>query len=112
MLRALRDPSAEVREAAAEALGRVGAYDAEVELTGRLDDRVRGVRAAAATALGQIDARPALPKLIELARTDIFRPARAAARAVARIDPVALERVALDPDASRHLQEAADRQAL
>jgi len=111
-LGALRDPSAEVREAAAEALGRIGAHDAEVELEGRLDDRVRGVRAAAATALGQIDARPALPKLLELARTDIFRPARAAARAVAHIDPTALERAARESDASRHLQEAADRQVL
>jgi HEAT repeat protein len=111
-LHALRDGSAEVREAAAEALGRIGAYDAEVELSGRLDDRVRGVRAAAAVALGRLDAGSAVPKLLEVARTDIFRPARAAARAVARIDPTALERAAAEPGASRHIQEAADLESL
>jgi HEAT repeat protein len=109
---ALRDASAEVREAAAEALGRIGADHAEADLLARLDDRVWTVRAAAAAALGDLDARAALPRLLELARTDVFRPARAAARAVATIDPRMLQRAAAQPDAGPYLKEAADLQAL
>jgi HEAT repeat protein len=109
---ALRDPSADVRTAAAEALGRVGAAAAEAELRRALDDRIRFVRAAAAGSLGVIDAHSAVPKLLELARTDVFRPARAAARAAARIDPNALVAAAAEPDAGPHLHEAADLLAL
>jgi HEAT repeat protein len=111
-LLALRDPSAVVREAAAEALGRIGAPDAEVELGVGLDDRVRSVRAAAATALGQLDAVSAVPKLLQLARSDDFRPARAAAAALARIDPRTVQLAAGRPDAGPHLQEAADLREL
>jgi HEAT repeat protein len=111
-LEALRDPSADVRAAAAETLGRIGTSAAEPELRAALDDRVHFVRAEAAASLGAINAPAALPRLLELARTDRFRPARAAARAVARIDPGALEAAAVEPGAGAHLHEAADLIAL
>jgi hypothetical protein len=66
------------------------------------------VRAEAAATLGVIDAPEALPRLVEIARTDRFRPARAAARAVARIDPKLLTSVAAASNAGPHLHEAAD----
>jgi HEAT repeat protein len=111
-VRALRDPSAEVRAAAAEALGRIGASSAETDLRAALSDRAHFVRALAAGSLGAIDAAAALPKLLEIARTDRFRPARAAAQAVARIDPRALREAAAQPGAGPHLHEAADLEAL
>jgi HEAT repeat protein len=104
----LRDPSAEVRAAAAEALGRIGASAAEPELRGALDDRVHFVRAEAAAALGVIGSSEALPRLLEVARSDRFRPARSAARAAARIDRKALTEAAAEPEAGPHLHEAAD----
>jgi HEAT repeat protein len=105
---ALADPSADVRRAAAEALRRVGASTEEPALRAALDDRMHFVRAEAAKTLGVIDAPDALPRLVEIARTDRFRPARAAARAVARIDPKLLAAAAAEPDAGPHLHEAAD----
>jgi HEAT repeat protein len=110
--RALRDPSAEVRAAAAEALGRIGSSSTETDLRAALGDRAHFVRALAAGSLGAIDAAAALPKLLEIARTDRFRPARAAAQAVARIDPRALREAAAQPGAGPHLHEAADLEAL
>jgi HEAT repeat protein len=110
--RALRDPSAEVRAAAAEALGRIGTSSTETDLRAALGDRAHFVRALAAGSLGAIDAAAALPKLLEIARTDRFRPARAAAQAVARIDPRALREAAVQPGAGPHLHEAADLEAL
>jgi HEAT repeat protein len=106
--RGLRDPSAEVRAAAADALGRIGASTAEPDLRAALDDRVHFVRAEAAAALGVIGSSEALPKLLEIARSDRFRPARSAARALARIDREALRRAAAEPEAGPHLHEAAD----
>jgi hypothetical protein len=47
-----------------------------------------------------------------IARTDRFRPARAAAQAVAAIDPAALRAAAAEPGAGAHLHEAADLAAL
>jgi HEAT repeat protein len=108
----LHDPSAAVRAAAAESLGRIGSSSAESELRTTLDDRAHFVRALAATSLGVINSRQALPKLVEIARTDLFRPARAAAQAVANIDPDGLRRVAAEPGAGAHLHEAADLKAL
>jgi HEAT repeat protein len=105
---ALEDPSADVRRAAAEALGRIGTSDEEAALRAALDDRMHFVRAEAASALGLIDAPQAVPRLVEIARTDRFRPARAAARAVARIDPRTLQAAAAEPGAGPHLHEAAD----
>jgi HEAT repeat protein len=94
------------------ALGRIGSSSAESELRATLDDRAHFVRALAATSLGVIDSRPALPRLVEIARTDRFRPARAAAQAVARIDANQLRTAAAEPGAGPHLHEAADVQAL
>jgi HEAT repeat protein len=111
-VRALRDPSAEVRASAAEALGRIGTSASETDLRAALGDRAHFVRALAAGSLGAIDAPAALPKLLEIARTDDFRPARAAAQAVARIDPRALREAAAQPGAGPHLHEAADLEAI
>jgi HEAT repeat protein len=108
----LHDPSAEVRAAAAEALGRIGTPVSEAELQTALDDRVRHVRAAAATSLGEIGTRSALERLLDQARRDEFRPARAAARAATRLDVGAVRAAAAEPGAGPHLHEAADRAAL
>jgi HEAT repeat protein len=108
----LHDPSADVRVAAADALGRIGTPQSEPELVDALDDRIRHVRAAASTALGTIGTRSALARLLELARTDEFRPARAAARAAVTLDPTAVRAAADEADAGPHLREAADRVAL
>jgi hypothetical protein len=110
--RALHDPSAEVRAAAAEALGRIGTPLSEAELEAALDDRARHVRAAAAASLGEIGTRAALERLIGVARTDEFRPARAAARAATKLDLAAVRAAAAEPGAGPHLHEAADRAAL
>jgi HEAT repeat protein len=106
--KALGDPAADVRRAAAEALGRIGTFDDEAALRAALYDRMHFVRAEAASALGVIDAPQALPQLVEIARSDRFRPARAAARAIARIDPATLRAAAAEPGAGPHLHEAAD----
>jgi HEAT repeat protein len=111
-IRLLGDPSAEVRAAAAATLTRIGGPAAEPALEATLDDRIPFVRAQAAEALGAIGSRAPLPRLLEMARTDAFRPARAAAQAAARISPVALAAAAEEPDAGPHLHEAADLSAL
>jgi HEAT repeat protein len=77
-----------------------------------LDDRVPSVRAAAARALGQIGGRQATQALLPVARTDAFEPARAAAEALARIDPALVTRVAATEDSGPHVREAADLAAL
>jgi HEAT repeat protein len=109
---ALEDPSADVRAAAAEALGRVGGAAAEPALRSALDDRIPFVRAEAAASLGVIGSAAALPHLLEMARTDSFRPARAAAQAVARIAPGQLATAAAEPGAGPHLHQASDLSAL
>jgi HEAT repeat protein len=111
-VRCLGDPSAEVRAAAADTLTRIGGPPAEDALRSALDDRIPFVRASAAVALGVIGSRAALPRLLEMARTDDFRPARAAAQAVARISPRTLATAAEEPDAGPHLHQAADLSAL
>jgi HEAT repeat protein len=111
-IRCLGDPSAEVRAAAAGTLARIGGPAAEPALGSTLDDRILFVRAEAAAALGVIGSRDALPRLLEMARTDGFRAARAAAQAVARISPVALAAASEEPDAGPHLHEAADLSVL
>lgn len=112
VVRCLGDPSAEVRAAAADALARIGGPPAEPALRSALDDRIPLVRTDAAVALGEIGSREALPRLLEMARTDRFRPARAAAQAVARISPKTLAAAAEEPDAGPHLHQAADSSAL
>ena len=111
-VRCLGDPSAEVRAAAADTLERIGGPAAEPALRSTLDDRIPFVRAEAAVALGAIGSREAMPRLLEMARTDRFRPARAAAQAAARISPIELEAAAEEPDAGPHLHQAADLSAL
>ena len=108
----LRDTAAEVRAATAGALGRLGAAAARDALIEALDDRVPSVRVASARALGQIGGRSALDALLRVARTDEFEPAAAAAEAAAAIDPPFVIRAAAEPDAGRHLHEAADVAAL
>ena len=104
----LRDTSAEVRAKAARALGRLGAGEGTAQLRAALDDRIGFVRATAAAALGLIGDRAAVPALLALAREDSFDAAQAAAKALARIDRIALDRAAAEPDAALPLQEAAD----
>jgi len=104
----LSDPAAAVRAAAADALGRLGAGEARDALVRALDDRVPAVRAAAARALGQAGGRRAAEALLPVARGDSFEPARAAADALARIDPALVVAAAAEPDAGPHLREAAD----
>jgi HEAT repeat protein len=104
----LADPAADVRASTASALGRLGAADARDALIEALDDRVPTVCAAAAHALGQIGGSRAAERLLPLAKSDAFEPAREAAEALARIDPALVVRVASDPGAGPHLQEAAD----
>lgn len=109
---ALEDPSADVRAAAAGALRRIGGATAEPALSSALDDRIHFVRAEAAESLGVIGCAGSLPRLLEMARTDRFRPARAAAQAVARIDANALAAAAVEPGAGPHLHQAADLSAV
>jgi HEAT repeat protein len=104
---ALHDPAATVRASAARALGRLGADEAAARLRERLDDRIPFVRAAAADALGEIGDDEAAEQLHALARGDEFDAARAAAGALARIDPARVRR-----GGSEHLDEAADLLAL
>lgn len=104
----LRDTSAEVRAKAARALGRLGAEEGAAELRAALDDRVPFVRVVAATALSEIGDPAAVPVLLRIAREDRFEPARAAARALGRLDPVALKKGASARGAGPHLCEAAD----
>jgi HEAT repeat protein len=111
-VKSLGNPSAEVRAAAAETLTRIGGPPAEDALRATLDDRIPFVRASAAVALGVIGSRAALPRLLEMARSDAFRPARAAAQAVAQISPKTLVAAAEEPDAGPHLHQAADLSVL
>jgi HEAT repeat protein len=109
---ALEDSSADVRAAAAGALGRIGGAVAEPALRSSLDDRIPFVRAEAAASLGVIGSTTAVPRLLEIARTDRFRPARAAAQALARIAPSQVAAAAALPDAGPHLRQAADLLAI
>jgi hypothetical protein len=108
----LSDPAAAVRVATAGALGRLGAAEARDALMVALDDRVPSVRVAAARALGGIGGRQATAALLPVARSDTFEAARAAAEALARIDPTLLIQAAAHPGAGPHLIEAADRASL
>jgi HEAT repeats len=108
----LTDPAAAVRVATAGALGRLGAAEARDALMVALDDRVPSVRVAAARALGGIGGRQATAALLPVARSDTFEAARAAAEALARIDPTLVIQAAAHPGAGPHLVEAADRASL
>ena len=108
----LRDSSADVRAAAARALGRLGARAAAEQLRSALADRIPAVRVWAASALGVIGDRDAVEPLRAQAGEAHFEAARAAAQALARIDPEEVRQAALAPDASPHLLEAADLAAV
>lgn len=108
LIEAVGDPSAEVRAKAAGALGRLASADGAEALTEALGDRIYFVRLQAARALGQVGERAAVPRLLRQAREDRFEAARAAAQAVARVDPEALLDAAAEPGAGPHLHEAAD----
>lgn len=108
LIRALTDPAAEVRARAAAALGRLASADGAEALTRALDDRIYFVRLHAARALGHVGEHGAVPRLLRQAREDRFEAARAAAEAVARLDPAALVDAAARADAGPHLHEAAD----
>ena len=108
LTRAVDDASTEVRARAAGSLGRLASSDGVEALTRALDDRIYFVRLHAARALGQVGERNAVPALLDQARNDRFEAARAAAAAVAVIDPGALLIAADDPDAGAHVHEAAD----
>jgi HEAT repeat protein len=104
----LRDGSAEVRAKAAHALGRLAAEREAGRLRETLNDRAGFVRAAAAEALGLVGDRDAGEELLAVAREDDFDPARAAARAFARLRPDAVFAAASAPGAGPHLAEASD----
>lgn len=102
------DPSAEVRARSAAALGRLAEIEGAAALTRALDDRIYYVRLHAARALGYIGERAAVGRLLRQAREDRFEAARAAAEAVALLDPEALLAASEAPNAGPHLHEAAD----
>lgn len=108
LIGAVDDPSSEVRARAAGALGRLASADGADALAGALDDRIYYVRLHAARALGTVGQQSAVPRLLQQACEDRFEAARAAADAVAQIDPAALLAAAAQPDAGPHLHEAAD----
>ena len=108
VIEAVGDPAAEVRARAAGALGRLASADGADVLTRALDDRIDFVRRHAARALGQVGEQAAIPRLVRQAREDRFEAARAAAEALARIDPEVLLAAADEPGAGAHLHEAAD----
>jgi HEAT repeat protein len=108
----LRDAAAEVRAKTARALGRLGAAQASEDLRAALGDRIPDVRAAAAIALGDIGDRAAVVPLWDQARTDRYEPARAAARALAAIDPSLLHDAVPGSMLGAHLAEAADLSAV
>ena len=67
---------------------------------------------ACRTSLGQAGGQRAADALLPVARSDVFEPARAAAQALARIDPLRVVEAASEPDAGPHLREAADLASL
>jgi HEAT repeat protein len=104
----LDDPSPEVRVRATRALGRIGDAGAAYALQRTLQDPVPFVRAAAATAIAKVGHVAAFGRLVEIARTDGFVPAHAAAYAAAYLEPERVEELARYGDVGIHLQEAAD----
>jgi HEAT repeat protein len=98
---------AEVRAAAARALGRIGTRRAAEGLRDALDDPAPFVRTAAAHALGRIGDREAFDALVRQASDDAYDPAQAAAQALAAIDPLRAMKLGATEGASPHLAEAA-----
>jgi HEAT repeat protein len=107
LLEVLDDPEPEVRVAAVRGLGRLGSRTTAAALPALLDDPVPYVRAAAATSIGQLGEVRLAGRLGEMACRDEFVAARAAAEALAQLDPLAAETVAVETG-SPHLVEAVD----
>jgi len=82
---ALKSDKHEMREAAAAALGKVGAENSVNALAGLLADPNARVRYAAADSLGQIGSRDAVPALIGALRDREISVAQSAVAALARI---------------------------
>lgn len=108
LVESMRDTSAEVRAKAARALGRLGDARASAALRQALGDRVPFVRVASCASLGAMRDQAAVQALLRVAQSDGFDPAKAAAHALARIDPEAVVRAADIEGASPHLHEKAD----
>jgi len=107
VLARLDDPSPEVREEAARALGRIGSREATEELVSRLSDPFSAIRIEAARALGRIGDERALPALAAL-MGDLSPELRAAcAEAIGGIGGEAARNVLLDA-----LGDEADRRVL
>jgi len=89
---ALRDPSPQVREAAAYALGLMRPLpdDAVIHLVRALSDGQRTVRAMAAQSLGRIGA-PAVEKVSHALATGSIASRESAARALSLVDPKDIE---------------------
>ena len=86
--------------AAASTLGRIGSARPNWPAL-LLDDRIPFVRAEAAASLGVIGSTEAVPRLLEIAQTDRFRPARAWRRRSHGWRPPQLTAAAAAPDAAR-----------
>jgi len=88
-----KDKSADVRRAAADTLGKIGADATDVvsALLEALEDEASGVRYAGACALGNMgrDAKSAVPALIEALKDEDSHVRRAAARALGKMGPAA-----------------------
>lgn len=105
----LTDPSAAIRAAAAVSLAPHADGVGVARLEVLLDDRIPRVRAAAAAAIGRVGGPEHATHLVRMLGQD-FETDRAAAGALARLDPEGLlARVGGDPRADPHLVEAADR---
>jgi len=68
LLKALRDPEAEVRASAVQALGRIGDESQVAEVTAALKDEAPSVRGRAAFALGLLGAPEGVDPLLDLVR--------------------------------------------
>jgi HEAT repeat protein len=87
LAKAVQDEDAEVRQAAAMALGRIGpAAPSTPALVQALKDREPRVRVVAATSLGMIGAREATPALTEAAHDGNPAVQKAAAEALLRLE--------------------------
>lgn len=103
----LADLAPTVRVSVVRALGRLGGRSVSETVPALLDDDVPFVRAAAATTLAAIGSTAHIPVLLELVEDPEYLPARAAALALAEMDPD-LARTESERTANPHLVEAAD----
>jgi HEAT repeat protein len=87
LTKALQDPDIEVRQAAAIALGRIGASGSSTAaLVRALQDKEPRVQVAAATSLGVLGAKEAAPALTDAARDGHPALKKAAAQALHRLE--------------------------